>query len=299
MICKLIIGTANFGLRYGIANDKKLTHDEAFAILDYACAQGIQWIDTASAYGDAEQVVGDFFATRGKTLKVIGKLPAKDYLNAQAVEDEIYGSLKNMNIASFDALLIHSFDTYTLYGNKIIPVLKSLCRDGIIENYGISVYHPEEVAEIALKTRDKLVIEFPLNLFDQRFLKGDLMQDIKNRGWRFFARSVFLQGLFFLSDDALQGRFEQVKGKVREIRELSSAYGIRPECLALLFAASQPWVDGVVAGVDSVKQLIGNHECFRAEHTGSYAAMESSLSGLAVNDEEIILPYKWHRTGHA
>lgn len=291
---KLIIGTANFGLRYGIANDKKLTHEEAFAILDYANAQGLQWIDTASAYGDAERVVGDFFATRGKVFKVIGKLAAKEYLNAQAAEDEICGSLKNMNIASFDAFLIHSFETYKLYGNKIIPVLQSLCRDGVIDNYGISVYHPEEVAEIALKTRDKLVIEFPLNLFDQRFLKGDLMQDIKNRGWRFFARSIFLQGLFFLSDDALHGRFEQVKGKVREIRELSSANGIRPECLALLFASSKPWVDGVVVGIDSVKQLISNNECFRAGHTSSYAAMESSLLGLEVHDEEIILPYKWH-----
>src|SRR5208282_3357169 len=294
MMRKLIIGTANFGLRYGIANDKKLNHEEAFAILDYANAQGIQWIDTASAYGDAERVVGDFFAKRGKVFKVIGKLPPKEYLNEQTTEDEIYGSLKNLNIASFDAFLIHSFETYKLYGNKIVPVLQSLCRDGAIENYGISVYHPEEVAEIALKTRDKLVIEFPLNLFDQRFLKGDLMQDIKNRGWRFFSRSVFLQGLFFLGDRALQGRFERVRGKVREIRELSSANDIRPECLALLFAASKPWVDGVVVGIDSVEQLISNNECFRSGDTVRYAAMESALSGLAVHDEEIVLPYKWN-----
>ncbi len=296
---KLIIGTANFGLRYGIANDKKLSHEEAFAILDYASTQGIQWIDTASAYGDAERVVGDFFAKRGKVFKVIGKLPAKEYLNAQSAEDEILGSLKKMNIASFDAFLIHSFDTYRMYGNKVIPVLQSFCRDGIVENYGISVYHPEDVAEIALKTKDTLVIEFPLNLFDQRFLNSDLVQDINNRGWRFFARSVFLQGLFFLSDDALQGRFEQVRGKVREIRELSSAIGMKPECLALLFAASKPWVEGVVVGIDSVKQLISNNECFRAGHTGRFAAMESALSGLAVHDEEIILPYKWHSAGNA
>jgi aryl-alcohol dehydrogenase-like predicted oxidoreductase len=291
---KLVIGTANFGLRYGIANDKKLTHEEAFAILDYAKAQGIQWIDTASAYGDAERVVGDFFATRGKVFKVIGKLPAKEYLNERAVEDKIYCSLRNMNIASFDAFLIHSFDTYKLYGNKIVPVLQSLCKAGIIETYGISVYHPEEVAEIALKTRDNLVIEFPLNLFDQRFLKGSLMQDIKNRGWRFFARSVFLQGLFFLSDDSLHGRFEQVRGKVGKIRELSSANGIRPECLALLFAGQKPWVDGVVVGVDSKEHMKSNIECFGSANFSKYETMEHTLPELAIEDEDIILPYRWN-----
>jgi aryl-alcohol dehydrogenase-like predicted oxidoreductase len=294
MIGKLVIGTANFGLRYGIANGKKLSPEEVFAILDYAFEQGLLWIDTARAYGDAEQVIGEFFAKRGHVFKVIGKLPVKEYLSARDVEDEIFGSLRNMNIASVDSLLVHTVDTYKQYKNVIVPVLKSLRRDKVIGNYGVSVYHPEEINEIAGETDDRLVFEFPLNLFDQRFLKGGLMEELKSRGFCFFARSVFLQGLFFLGDEALVGRFEAVKGKIKTLRELSEVRNMRPECAALLFAASRPWVDGVVVGVDSLQQLRLNQECFRSGQHGSYSAMEPLLSELAVNDEEIILPYKWN-----
>jgi len=121
-----------------------------------------------------------------------------------------------------------------------------------------------------------------------------LIQDIKKRGWRFFARSVFLQGLFFLSDEALQGRFEQVKGKIRVIRELSSVNGIRPECLALLFPSQKPWVDGVVIGVDSIDHLRSNIECLGPENFNKYASLKDSIPELAIEDEDIILPYRWN-----
>jgi len=101
MIRKLILGTANFGLRYGIANDRKLSPDEVFAILECARELGVQGIDTARSYGDAEKTVGQFFAGRGKVFSVIGKLPDKEYVNSLEIEDEVSGSLKALNISSW------------------------------------------------------------------------------------------------------------------------------------------------------------------------------------------------------
>ena len=52
---KLIIGTANFGLNYGIKNNyNKLSFEKVKKILNYAKKNKIQVIDTASSYGDAE-----------------------------------------------------------------------------------------------------------------------------------------------------------------------------------------------------------------------------------------------------
>ncbi len=294
MSSKLVIGTANFGLRYGIANDKKLSPEEAFAILDYAHSQGVEWIDTARAYGDAENVVGEFFEKRGKVLKVISKLPGKEYITAQDVGREVSDSLKNMNVPFIDVFLIHSFGTWKRYGNIIVPVLQSLCRDKIIGNYGVSVYHPEEIVEITRETGDELVFEFPLNLFDQRFLIDGFMEDLNSRGFSFFARSVFLQGLFFLQYGALNGRFVQVKDRLRKIRDLSAEHQIRPECLALSFATARPWIGGVVIGVDSVEQVKSNVECLRSWNSDKYSAVEHALSELATDNEDIILPYRWN-----
>ncbi len=207
---KLILGTANFGLKYGIANKKKLDRDEIFKILELARAEGIWGIDTAGVYGDAEEIIGEFFARRGKVFRVIGKLPRREYPDSRAVEDEIYGSLKRMNISLIDSLLIHSFETYKLYGKIIIPALQTLCRDGVIGRYGVSVYRPEEAEHVAQETHDNLAIEFPLNLFDQRFLSDNFMQTFKTLGHLLFARSVFLQGLFFLDNRGLEESFRKV-----------------------------------------------------------------------------------------
>jgi aryl-alcohol dehydrogenase-like predicted oxidoreductase len=290
---KLIIGTANFGLEYGIANKRKLIREDAFNILECACTRGIWGIDTAKAYGDAEKVIGSFFKEYGKIFSVITKLPKREYEKTKDVEDEIFESLKNMNIEYIDFILLHSYETYKLQEKTVIPVLQSLCRDKIIGRYGVSVYHPEEVEDITKKVKDGLAIEFPLNLFDRRFLNEIFIQKLKLDGNILFARSVFLQGLFFLDEEKLNGNFAKVKDKIKKLRAISEEYGIKPECIALLFAADK-LLDGVVMGVDSKDCLISNIECFSEENTYKYELIKPFLSDMAVYDESIILPYRWN-----
>lgn len=290
---KLIIGTANFGLKYGIANKKKLSREEVFNILECAHYNGAWGVDTAKVYGDAEKVIGEFFSKYGKIFKVITKLPQKEYKKAKDVEDEIFESLKNMSIGYIDFVLLHSYETYKFYGNMIMPVLQSLCGDKIIGHYGVSVYHPEEAEGMADEVKNGLAIEFPLNIFDQRFLNADFIKKLKSDGNFLFARSVFLQGLFFLGDGRLNGNFEKIKDKSKKIRKISEEYNIRPECMALLFAAERSGVDGVVIGVDSKEHLMSNIGCFSEESLNKYKLVKPLLSDLAVYDEEIILPYKW------
>ena len=56
---KLSIGTAQFGLDYGIANKLgKVSFDEVQKILSEAKRHNIDTIDTAAAYGNSESVLG-------------------------------------------------------------------------------------------------------------------------------------------------------------------------------------------------------------------------------------------------
>lgn len=293
MINKLIIGTANFGLDYGIANKRRLDREVVFDILDFAHSAGTYGIDTAKVYGDAEDLIGEFFATRGKVFNVMTKLPKKEYKTFGDVEKEVIGSASIMNIDSIDFVLIHSYETYTQYGKILIPALRSLCRDNIIRHYGLSAYHREDVEDF-LKNNECVAIEFPLNLFDRRFLKGGLLQSIKSNGNFLFARSVFLQGLFFLNDNELKGKFANVIDKVRTIREISRRYKIAPECLAFLFVITKPFIDGVIIGVDSKLHLMSNIQCLDEGQVKIYGQIEHLLSDLEVDNEDIILPYRWN-----
>src|SRR3990172_2964259 len=146
MLNKLVLGTANFGLDYGIANRSRLSREEIHNILEYARSHGVWGIDTAKAYGDAENIMGEYFTQYGKTFGVITKLPQKEYETTREIEDDIFESLKNMNIEHIDFVLLHSYETYKLYGKKIIPVLQSFSRDKVIGCYGVSVYQPENIA---------------------------------------------------------------------------------------------------------------------------------------------------------
>ena len=54
---KLALGTVQFGIDYGIANTKgQVQIEEVQSILNYAKKNGVNILDTASGYGDSEEV---------------------------------------------------------------------------------------------------------------------------------------------------------------------------------------------------------------------------------------------------
>ena len=54
-----ILGTAQFGLDYGVSNKLgKIRDEEIKNILICAKKYGVQYLDTANAYGDSEEKIG-------------------------------------------------------------------------------------------------------------------------------------------------------------------------------------------------------------------------------------------------
>ena len=73
-IKKITIGTAQFGLNYGISNQNgQVSLTEIEKILDFSQRCGINSLDTAIAYGDSESRLG---AVGIKEWDVVSKLPS-------------------------------------------------------------------------------------------------------------------------------------------------------------------------------------------------------------------------------
>ena len=75
---RLMLGTVQFGLRYGIANTSgKPDLDQVEAIVRAAADGGITALDTAAAYGDSEQVLGLVLQRAGLAgqFTVVSKIP--------------------------------------------------------------------------------------------------------------------------------------------------------------------------------------------------------------------------------
>ena len=71
-LSKLALGSANFGLVYGLANQVgKIPQTELEKILAFAKEVGIEIIDTAHAYGDSEARIVLFVVWTVQLLKLI------------------------------------------------------------------------------------------------------------------------------------------------------------------------------------------------------------------------------------
>lgn len=292
MTPRLTLGTANFGLPYGIANNRMLTEKEAFAILEKAVDLGVSSVDTARGYGDAEKVLGKFFAQHGKVFEIVSKLPDGEYRTPDDVRRQVDASLENLGVSRIDALLLHSFRAFERFKDVLLPVLESYFSSGLIGGYGLSVYHPYEV-ETALRAGFRIAaVQFPLSLFDQRFLKGGYIQKFGTHGISLYARSIFLQGLFFVDGAGLGDHFDEAKPKLKHLASMARMHGTSVEALAILFAVSSG-VDHVLLGVDNAEQLERNVGHMSNGVEDLLPRLKQGFDMLEVSNEEIILPFRW------
>ncbi len=294
MTARLTLGTANFGLSYGIANNRMLSKNEAFAILEKAVRVGISSVDTARGYGDAEKVLGRFFEQHGKAFEVITKLPDREYQTADDVKAEIETSLENLNTDRIDVLLLHSFRSFQRFKHILQPVFEQYRSAGVVGEYGMSVYHPYEVETALGAGFCVAAAQFPLNLFDQRFLKGGYIEKFRASGIKLYARSIFLQGLFFADRAFSNGRFQRARPKLEQLSKLARMHDTSVERLAILFALSSG-TDYLVLGVDSVDQLERNAAHLANDGRELFATLKHEFDMLEISDEEIILPYRWEQ----
>lgn len=283
---KIILGTAQFGMDYGIRNKMGMVgKEEVFKVLDSAINSGVDTLDTAFAYGESEKTIGEFLKKSGKKLNIITKLPKCRYRDVRSIFDD---SLVNFNSSSVEGYLIHNFTHYEADKN-IWNQLERLKSEGKIENIGFSLYFPHELEAIF---DDKLaidMIQIPFNIFDRRF--QEYLPELKNRGIVVHVRSIFLQGLFFEAPEKLHSYFNPIRQRIIDLNDLSAKTGVPLFALCLNFVLVNNLIDGTVIGVDGL-------EHFTQLLTSSrFSAMTNKvmaeLNNMRLDDENIILPINW------
>ena len=224
---RLCLGTVQFGMQYGI-NDRygKPSKQQVFTMLDHALENGINYIDTAVAYGDAEELLGEYGVNR-KGLKVISKLKPNlidDNCSnpEEVVEQEIKGSLARLRLDSLDGYLLHT--PQNIYNEGIMTGLQK-CKDmGLISNLGVSIYEEQHALDAA---GNGLIdyIQVPYSIFDQRLDRTDFFTTARQNGVRVFARSAFLQGLIIMEDERIPDHLSLARRYLKIYDSIISKYG--------------------------------------------------------------------------
>lgn len=293
---QLILGTVQLGMSYGINNKEgKPPAEEAFNILNTAHENNIHMLDTASAYGESEKIIGSFMKNQDKYFKIATKLKKldKNKDELKQVEESLKVSLQNLSISRIEYYLYHSFDD--LLNNKNVFVyLSDLKRKGLIGKLGVSIYDTEELEHILLNlSQDIDFIQIPFNIFDLRWLKNDLLKRAKDKSIEVAARSIFLQGLFFSHEDTASRIHPKAFNYICKLKNFAAYKELSVQDIAVAFVKHQKYIDYILIGCESTEQLLSNIKSFNTTIDFSRKDLEFINKNFGEIDKKIIDPRQW------
>jgi aryl-alcohol dehydrogenase-like predicted oxidoreductase len=287
MSSRIALGTAQFGMAYGVANQSgQINPGEAGQILRRARAAGMDTLDTAIAYGESEKTLGSLGV---KEWKLVSKLPAlpEACTDVRAwVRSELAGSLSRLGVPKLHGLLLHrSQQLLEPHGAALHAALRDVQELGLVDKIGVSVYGPEELQALWPKFRLDLV-QSPFNVFDRRLASSGWLERMHQAGTEVHVRSVFLQGLLLLPAEKRRAEFAGWQDLWAKWDDWLAAERLGPLQASLMFALSRPEIDRVVVGVDGASHLAEILSAPAAEPIDFPNSLESS-------DLSLINPTQW------
>ena len=289
MNSKLILGTVQFGLKYGINNTiGKLKKDEVLSLLKVAYSSGIRILDTAEAYGNAHQLIGNYHKKQDNfKFKIITKFPHE--VKHNLIKSKVIEYLDIMYVKTLDAIMFHSFDSFKSNYNAL-KTLNQLKSDGLINNIGVSVYTNTQLE--SLLNEDLItVVQLPFNLLDNFSVRGDLINKMKEKGKIIHTRSAFLQGLFFKQANDNNIIVRKLNNELILLHNIKSKLNCSMEELALSYCINQELVDNVIIGVDSMDQLNSNLKAITYKLP---LEDQTDIDRINVKNLELLNPSLWN-----
>lgn len=193
---RLALGTVQLGLNYGILNTSgKPDADEARATVKAAWEGGCRHFDTARAYGDSEQVLGQCLRQLGiaRDSKVITKVGTGPH-QLESYDSELTLSLGNLQCDSVYGLLLHREEALHHWDDWLGPWMREKLHKKVAARIGVSVYNPEFALK-ALDIPEISILQIAFNVFDRKMLRAEVLKKARERGVDLYIRSVYLQGL--------------------------------------------------------------------------------------------------------
>lgn len=291
---KLGLGTVQWGMSYGIANQdgRRPQASEIAQMLRRAQQAGVGLLDTAQAYGEAESIIGQH-AEAARGWRVVTKtlpMPSDGEAAKRAVADAFVQSLARLKCTKVFALLVHHpDDLLASHGRRLWALLQDFKSRGLVTKIGVSVYDPQQLEHI-LDDYTVDIVQLPFNIYDQRFLRIGWLERLQRAGVEVHARSAFLQGLLLMPAEGMPAQFSAWCDHHQRLHRAFADIGATPLAGSLRFCLEQPQIDRVIVGCETAGQL---DEILQAA-TGDSVPLPHAES-FAIDDGVVIDPRRWSR----
>ncbi len=290
MLSKLILGTVQLGLPYGINNMfGQISIENSLTLLEEAFNSGITFLDTAEAYGNAHEIIGMFHRKNSSArFNILTKLPHEF---EDDIDEKVEKYLHQLQVDTLYGFSFHSFESYSRSIKDVSRKLRELKERGKINKIGVSVYTNNE----AMKSiEDPLVdfIQMPYNLFDNKHLRHEILEKASNFNKEIHTRSCFLQGLFFMPPESDNPVARSLKEELSIINDIAKKYDISIQDLAIKYAFENQMITRVLVGVDNWSQLQQN--IISLQRRVPKEALKE-IERIKIKDINLINPTLWNR----
>lgn len=245
---KIVLGTVQFGLQYGVNSEGRPTEEGVREILRQARLGGIDTMDTSGAYGNSEEILG---RSGTRDFRVVSKYP----MGKVPVEEMFRRSLELLKLDSLYGYLLHHFQVYR-DNPAVWDSFMALKESGKVSKIGFSLYEPSELELLLERDVPFDLLQIPFNVLDRKF--GPYLKELHAKGVEIHVRSTFLQGLFFMDREKLPEKLKPLGKYLQELDDYARENGISMAQLALNANLQNPFIDGVLIGVDNPAQLRAN-----------------------------------------
>ncbi len=292
------LGTVQLGMDYGLGDfTAKPKKEYAFSLLDRAIEQGVNTLDTANSYGESETVIGEWLKTveESKRPLIVTKISSFDHSSPESVRADMIAQTKKcietLGVPTIDILMIHHYEDYEKSPEAVRATLAELKEQGLIRYSGISVYSRHDYRFVAESGFD--AVQIPLNLFDWGQIESGGIQALADAGMMVFARSVFLQGLVFMSPEKVDPRMDFCLPYLHKFLDFCKEFEMSPSVLATSFALSVPGITTVVLGCQTLEQLDSNCEMIKQVRPLTPEQMAKIREAFVDIDPRVINPGVW------
>lgn len=285
---KIILGTVQFGLDYGITNSNgQIKDSELDKIFEFCNNNKLYIYDTAQGYGTSEDIVAKY-KKKYKNFKIITKSKFKDNMNS--IDEIIKISINKFD--KIDYFLLHSFEDYN---KDVIDILLLHKLNNNIEKIGVSIYTVSE-AKILLRDKNIDIIQLPLNYLDNQWNDLEFINLLKERkDIEIHARSIFLQGILLnpivkkpINID--EKDFDYLNNKINDICNKLNLSKIE---LCFGYINSCTWIDKYLIGIDNYNHLLLNHQIINKNIKLNQSQLDYISNNINDINPLILNPAKW------
>ncbi|MFA4935434.1 MAG: aldo/keto reductase [Candidatus Methanoperedens sp.] len=290
----LVLGTAQLGLTYGVANrtgqpDQKM----ATSIIAEAWKCGIREFDTAQGYGISEMVLGKALSELriSSQARVISKFdPHLDHLNAMILSDSLDKSLEQLGIQNLYGIMLHREEMLSFWNQGISIILNNIVQSGRASHIGVAVYSPEKAIQ-ALNLEGIDMVQIPTNILDRRFEDAGVYELAERKKKQLYIRSIFLQGLILMGLEEIPEKLSFAKPIIEKIDMLSRDFNLSRSEIAMGYLKAQMPNAHVMFGAETPIQVKNNTDAWQKEIPESFCRQIRMT--FADETERLLNPVLW------